>query len=96
MSIQASSIALVYLAVSTVTFLTYGVDKAAAVRGARRIPESFLHLLGLLGGWPGAFAAMRIFRHKSRKISFRLGVWLSATLNISAAMGLTLLQGAGL
>lgn len=51
------------------TFFAYWFDKAAARRGAWRTSEQTLHLLSLLGGWPGAL------RHKSRKASFRASYW---------------------
>jgi uncharacterized membrane protein YsdA (DUF1294 family) len=81
-------LATVCLVASTVAFATYGIDKAAAVRGCRRIPESFLHLLGVAGGWPGALAGRHVFRHKTRKVSFRIVTWLGAALNISLVLWL--------
>ena len=65
-------------AVSAATFVAYALDKWFARRGKRRINESTLHLLALLGGWPGALLAMPIFRHKRRKTSFVVIVWLIA------------------
>lgn len=59
------------LVMSAIAFVVYGADKSAARRGARRTPESTLHLLALLGGWPGAYIAQRAFRHKTRKQSFQ-------------------------
>ena len=64
------------------TFILYGVDKSAARAGRRRIPENTLHLLALLGGWPGALIAMPIFRHKRRKGSFVMVVWLIAMAHV--------------
>ena len=61
---------LIYATVSLVTFVTYGLDKRAARRGDRRVPEARLHLLELCGGWPGALVAQQVFRHKRRKGSF--------------------------
>jgi uncharacterized membrane protein YsdA (DUF1294 family) len=75
-----------YLIASSLAFVAYGIDKAAAIGGAWRIPEAFLHLLGLVGGWPGALIAQRIFRHKSRKASFQLTFWIVAALNAAALL----------
>ena len=69
---------LVYLSMSVVTFAVYGWDKSAASRGRRRVPEPTLHLLELLGGWPGALLAMQVFKHKRRKWRFAIVVWLIA------------------
>ena len=65
-------ILLAYAASSAVAFLAYGLDKRRAVRGGRRVPERTLHLLELLGGWPGALAGAATFRHKTAKTSYRL------------------------
>jgi uncharacterized membrane protein YsdA (DUF1294 family) len=35
-----------------------------------------LHLLDLLGGWPGGFLAQRRLRHKCSKGSFQFVFWL--------------------
>jgi uncharacterized membrane protein YsdA (DUF1294 family) len=61
-----------YAVVSLITFVAYAVDKRRAVRQRRRIPERTLHLLELLGGWPGALLAQRIVRHKRQKVSYVL------------------------
>lgn len=47
----------VYGLFSAVTFAAYRFDKSAARAGRRRTPESTLHTLALLGGWPGALVA---------------------------------------
>jgi uncharacterized membrane protein YsdA (DUF1294 family) len=73
-----------YATMSVVTFIAYGVDKSAARRGRRRIPENTLHLLALLGGWPGALAAMQVFRHKRRQTSFVIMLWLIALAHVAA------------
>lgn len=62
--------------VSLVTYIVYAVDKRRAEAGAWRIPESTLHVLELIGGWPGAFIAQRRLRHKIRKVRFQAAFWL--------------------
>lgn len=63
---------------------TWNDDKSAAVRNAWRTQERTLHLFGLLGGWPGALAAQRMFRHKSSKASFQATYWITVVLNCAA------------
>ena len=58
--------------INIIAFTAQGLDKRAAIRGRRRIPEARLHLWELLGGWPGALLAMVLFRHKIRKPSYLL------------------------
>jgi uncharacterized membrane protein YsdA (DUF1294 family)/cold shock CspA family protein len=72
-----------YLAASAATFLAYAFDKSAATRGAWRISEQTLHLLALIGGWPGALIAQQMLRHKSLKSEFRAVFWGTVALNIA-------------
>ena len=60
---------------SGVAFLMYGADKAAAAQGRWRTSESTLHTIALVGGWPGALVARRVFRHKTIKEPFRTIFW---------------------
>ncbi len=53
-------------ALSLVSFLLYGLDKAKARRNRWRIPEATLLTLGILGGAPGALLGMMGWRHKTR------------------------------
>ena len=71
-------------ALSLVTFGIYGYDKAQAQGGGPRVPEVVLHLLGLLGGTPGAFIAMRIFHHKTSKQSFQTIFWIIVAVQLAA------------
>lgn len=70
-----------YTALSVASFVLYGIDKRAAVLGSRRTPERTLHLVALFGGWPGALAAQLVFRHKTKKASFRLCFWCTVVAN---------------
>ncbi len=69
------------IAVSLFAFFSYRSDKRRAEAGAWRIPETTLHLTALLGGWPGAFLARRLFRHKVSKVSFQLTFWAVVLLH---------------
>jgi uncharacterized membrane protein YsdA (DUF1294 family)/cold shock CspA family protein len=75
--------ACVYIVTSIATFFAYKHDKEAALAGASRTNEWALITLGLIGGWPGALVARHRFRHKTRKIVFRVAYWFSVGLNVS-------------
>lgn len=80
----SSPVFLWYLAISLATFLAYAFDKSAAVSGRRRTPEQTLHLLGLVGGWPGALLAQQLLRHKTSKRRFIYAFWFTVWLNVGA------------
>jgi uncharacterized membrane protein YsdA (DUF1294 family)/cold shock CspA family protein len=73
-----------YGVLSGVAILVYRADKTAAQRGTWRTSESTLHLLALVGGWPGALVAQRYFRHKTRKQPFRTIFWVTVAANCAA------------
>ena len=72
-----------YLLLSLLTFIFYGFDKRAAQKGTWRTSELKLHILALIGGWPGAVFAQQTLRHKSKKLSFRVELWLTILLNVA-------------
>ncbi|GAA4893216.1 cold shock and DUF1294 domain-containing protein [Tessaracoccus lubricantis] len=75
------------VAVSTLmslcAFALYRADKSAAIQGSRRTPERTLQAVSLLGGWPGALIAQRVFRHKTRKQPFQMVFWFTVIANCS-------------
>ncbi|MUJ38143.1 DUF1294 domain-containing protein [Aliivibrio fischeri] len=73
-----------YLGMSLLTYAMYAVDKNAAKKGNWRTPENTLHVLSLLGGWPGALFAQNQFRHKSKKQPFKTILWITIFMNIGA------------
>ena len=84
-----------YLGASILTFLTYMFDKSAARSNQWRTPERTLHLLGLIGGWPGALIAQKLLRHKTKKLSFRVVFWTTVLLNCSGLVWLLSYSGSG-
>jgi uncharacterized membrane protein YsdA (DUF1294 family) len=81
-------ILVLYAATSLAAAVAYGLDKSAAQHGRWRTAESTLHMLALLGGWPGALVAQRVFRHKSRKPAFRAAFIATVALNCGALVWL--------
>ncbi len=77
-----------YAVTSVVAFALYGRDKSAAKQGRWRTPELTLHLVSLVGGWPGALLGQRVFRHKTRKQPFRAVFWFTVVANLGAALWL--------
>ena len=66
------------------TFIAYAFDKSKAQQGAWRTAESTLHMLALIGGWPGAAIAQQRLRHKSQKRAFRNMFWFTVVINVGA------------
>jgi uncharacterized membrane protein YsdA (DUF1294 family)/cold shock CspA family protein len=81
--IEISWLAL-YYGGSIITYGSYARDKTAAQNAGRRTPESTLHLMSLVGGWPGALMAQVLLRHKTRKPSFLIGYWFTVIINCIA------------
>jgi uncharacterized membrane protein YsdA (DUF1294 family)/cold shock CspA family protein len=76
----------VMAAASVVAWSCYRYDKQRAQSGQWRVRETHLHLVELLGGWPGAYLAQRRFRHKIRKFWFQfIFVSIVALHQIAAA-----------
>ena len=74
----------VLLLLSLLTFFVYGFDKNAAQAGRWRTEENTLHLLSLAGGWPGAWIAQRLFRHKVSKTNFMAVYWATVLAHLAA------------
>lgn len=65
-------IAGLYVVGSVTSFGLFGFDKFRAQNNGWRVPERTLLVSALCFGWPGALAARRAFRHKTRKQPFGL------------------------
>ena len=79
-----------FVLVNLVTVLRFWQDKARAVAGERRIPESDLLGLALIGGSPGALLARRWFRHKTCKEPFSTQLFVIIALQIGGLIGLAI------
>ena len=70
MSTFTKIILIYYLAINLVLFISMAMDKGFAKKDRRRIPESTLFIMALLGGSIGGFGGMFLFHHKTRKPQF--------------------------
>ncbi|WP_406660478.1 DUF1294 domain-containing protein [Methanolobus sp. ZRKC3] len=62
------------LAVNVIAFSVMGIDKKKAINKKYRIPEKTLFAWAIAGGSVGSIAGMQFFRHKTRHMSFRVGM----------------------
>ena len=66
------AVAVIALVMNTASFLLMGYDKRKARLGARRVRERTLFIAAACFGALGGVLAMKIFRHKTRPLSFRI------------------------
>lgn len=66
-------------------FLTF-IDKIKARQNKWRIRERTLFLVALAGGSIGVFASMILWRHKTKHVSFMLGIPVIILLQIAVFM----------
>ena len=91
-SIGFSKLALVFLVWNVIVFFLYGTDKLKAKKGAWRISEKTLLLCAFLLGGVGAFAGMKVFRHKTQHTSFKILVPVFGLLSLGAMVYLYMLS----
>lgn len=76
-------VVLTYLCLSGLLLSFYRFDKRTAQNnGQRGVPDMLLHLLALLGGWPGGLLAQLHYRHQVSNIRFIRTFWFLAALNV--------------
>lgn len=66
----------IYFFMSLVSFILFFIDKKRSTSDGWRIKEYYLHLVELLGGWPGALLGQKFIRHKTKKTSYKIVLWL--------------------
>lgn len=67
-------IAIYIIAVNLVTFVTYGIDKYKSIKRKWRISEATLLTMAVIGGSIGAWAGMKVWRHKTMHKKFTIGI----------------------
>ncbi len=62
------------LIINIIGFFAMWLDKQNAKKGKWRISENNLFIITVLGGSIGTIAGMYVFRHKTKKIKFTIGM----------------------
>lgn len=76
-----------WIIVNLLTFWGYAIDKKRAERGDWAVPERWLHLLELAGGWPAGWLAQRWLRHKCTQPGYQAVFWLIVAVHQAVAIG---------
>ena len=71
------------LLINVITFAVFGIDKFKAIKHKWRVKEAVLFGLSLMGGSLGGLLAMYLFRHKTRKLIFVIGIPLILILQMA-------------
>ena len=71
-----------FIIINIIGFLIMLIDKRKAEQGKWRIPEKTIFIVTALGGGIGTIAGMYVFRHKTRKLQFTIGLPFITILEI--------------
>ena len=72
--ITPEMIILYVLIINLIGFLIMGLDKFKDKKGFWRSPEKTIFTITLLGGGIGTVTGMYLFRHKTKKMKFTIGL----------------------
>ena len=72
--IEFKYIVLYVILINILGFATMALDKFKAQKGFWRTPEKTIFTITLLGGGIGTISGMYIFRHKTKKLKFTIGL----------------------
>ena len=82
---------IIYLIViNIITFIIFGLDKYYAIKNKFRVSEFTLFLLCLIGGSYFGFVGMKVFRHKTKKLYFVIGIPLIMIIETIILIGVML------
>ena len=65
---------LYFMIINLVGFVMMCVDKQLAIHHKNRVPERVLFLIAIIGGSVGSILGMYAFRHKTKHLSFVIGM----------------------
>ena len=73
-NIGMQNIIIYFVIINLLGFFVMGIDKWKAKKDWWRIPENTLFMFAILGGGIGTILGMYIFRHKTKKLKFVVGM----------------------
>lgn len=62
--------------VNFISFIIYGVDKFLSIKHYYRISEFILLSFSFIGGVVGSMLGMIVFKHKTKKIKFKIYLFI--------------------
>lgn len=80
------------LIINMIGFICMCLDKQLARHNRWRIPEKVLFLIAIIGGSVGSWLGMYAFRHKTKHLSFVVGIPLILLMQILGCLGFLHLQ----
>lgn len=86
------NIIIYFIIINIFGFFIMWLDKRKAKKGVWRIPEKTLFIITALGGGIGTTAGMYVFRHKTQKIQFVIGLPFITILEIITVIYFALKQ----
>ncbi|GAB6991870.1 DUF1294 domain-containing protein [Paenibacillus pini] len=72
-----------FIFINVVGYLVMSEDKRRARNRRERVPERTLFILAAIGGSLGVLIAMYRKRHKTRHLSFRMGIPVLLVINVA-------------
>ncbi len=70
------------ITINLIGLITMYIDKKKAIKNKWRIKESILFIIALIGGSLGSIIGMKVFRHKTKKAKFTIGIPLIIIVQI--------------
>ncbi len=68
--------------INIISFIVIGIDKRKAIKNKWRISEISLLVIAVIGGSLGSILGMKVFRHKTNKTKFNIGIPLILIIQI--------------
>lgn len=72
--IKTKEFVIYLIIINLIGFLVMWIDKNRARKGEWRIPEKTIFVITALGGGIGTVSGMYLFRHKTKKLKFTMGL----------------------